>query len=112
LEFANEDEFKRYTGGFNCDLMIVKVKAFANFKDILGKERDLDVKEGSTIRDVLDGLAASNGVFKDAAFDSSGGLRDYVVLMKNRKRLDSSEGLESVLQEGDEVAIFPPVAGG
>jgi molybdopterin synthase sulfur carrier subunit len=92
--------------------MIVKIKAFANFKEILGSERDLDVRDGATIGDVLSSLAATNRAFREAAFESSGRLRDYVVLMKNRRRLASSEGLTSVLQEGDEVAIFPPVAGG
>jgi sulfur-carrier protein len=92
--------------------MLVKVRAFAGFREILGKELELDVEEGSTVRDFLDKLAIDNRRFKDEAFDESGQLRDYVLLMKNRKRIDSKEDLSTKLKEGDELAIFPPVAGG
>ena len=32
--------------------------------------------------------------------------------MKNRKDINSFNGLETTLSDGDEVAILPPVAGG
>jgi molybdopterin converting factor small subunit len=32
--------------------------------------------------------------------------------MKNRKDMNSLEGLKTMLSEGDDVAILPPVAGG
>ncbi len=88
----------------------VRVRAFASFREILGRETDLEVDEGSTVKDLLDNLATSNQRFKAEAFNSSGDLKDYVLLMKNRKRIDPS-GLEE-LKDGDEVAVFPPVAGG
>jgi len=50
--------------------MLIKFLAFASFREILGKERKLDVNEGITVRD-----------------------------------------LSRSLHEGDELAIFPPVAG-
>ena len=97
---------------FEWCVMLVKVRAFASFREILGREKELDVEEGSTIRDFLDQLAIDNTRFKDEAFDESGRLRDYVLLMKNRKRIDPDEDLLTKLKEGDELAIFPPVAGG
>ena len=92
--------------------MLVKVRAFAGFREILGKERELDAKEGSTIADLLNELASYSPRFKESAFDNSGGLCDYVLLMVNKKRIDLTQDLSMVMHEGDELAIFPPVAGG
>jgi molybdopterin synthase sulfur carrier subunit len=92
--------------------MLVKVRAFAGFREILGKERDLDSKEGSTIADLLNELARYSPQFKESAFDNSGVLRDYVLLMWNKKRIDPLQDLSLEVHEGDELAIFPPVAGG
>jgi len=49
---------------------------------------------------------------KSALFDESGNVREYVILMKNRKDIESIGGLKATLSEGDEVAILPPIAGG
>ena len=92
--------------------MLVKVRAFASFREILGKERELDAREGSTVTDLLNELASSHVRFKESAFDSSGRLQDYVLLMVNKKRIDPLQDLSMEMHEGDELAIFPPVAGG
>lgn len=89
----------------------IAVRAFASFREILGKEIYLDLEEGSTVKDLLETLAFSNQKLKEVAFDDSGVLKDYVLLMVNHKKIDPSR-LEAKLEDGDEVAIFPPVAGG
>lgn len=88
------------------------VLAFAGFREILGKERVICLFEGATVRDLLEELAAARPAFKDAAFDDTGTLRDYVLLMVNKKRIDPTKELSRPLQDGDELAIFPPLAGG
>ncbi|MCX6678101.1 MAG: MoaD/ThiS family protein [Methanothrix sp.] len=92
--------------------MRIMVLAFAGFREILGKERELRLLEGATVKELLEELALANPRFKEAAFDESGELRDYVLLMVNRKRIDPLQDLSRTLQEGDELAIFPPLAGG
>jgi len=92
--------------------MIVQVKAFANFRDILGKDSIVSLEEGSTIRDLLDNLSASHHGFRSTIFDESGQIKEYAILMKNRKNIDSRSGLETKLSDGDAVAILTPVAGG
>ena len=92
--------------------MMVKVRAFASFREILGREQEIDMRPGSTVSDLLSDLARTNRRFKDAAFDDSGRLKDYVLLMKNKKRIDPLQDLTIELTEGDEIAVFPPVAGG
>ncbi len=92
--------------------MIIHIKAFGNFREILGKERDIQVKDGSTINDILSALSSSNPRLKSTVFDESGKIRDYVVLTRNREILDLPNGLGAELKEGDEVAILPPAVGG
>jgi len=92
--------------------MIVHIRAFANFRDLLGKDLDVELEDGSKVKELLDSLCTSHSRLKSAIFDESGNVREYVVLMKNRKNVESLEGLKTTLSEGDEVAILPPVAGG
>jgi len=92
--------------------MIIHVRAFANFRDILGRDFEVELADGSMVRDLLDSLCASHQRMKSALFDESGNVRDYVILMKNRKDIESIGGLKATLSEGDEVAILPPIAGG
>ncbi len=92
--------------------MIVQVRAFANFRNISGKDLNMNLENGSTFKDLLDKLSTSYHGFRSAVFDESGQVKEYVILMKNRKNIDSLGGLETELSEGDEVAILPPVAGG
>lgn len=92
--------------------MMVKVRAFALFREILGKERDMSLPEGSTVLTLLEAIGSDSPAFREEAFDRSGGLKDYVLLMINKKRIDPLNDLFLLLAEGDELAIFPPVAGG
>ena len=92
--------------------MIVYIKAFANFREILGRDLQVELDDGSKVRELLDGLCLSQQRLKSALFDESGKVREYVILMKNRRDINSFEGLETKLSDGDELAILPPVAGG
>ena len=92
--------------------MIIQIRSFANFRDILGRDLKVELKDGSSIRDLLDTLTSTRHRLKSALYDESGQIREYVILMKNRKDIASLDGLETKLGEGDEVAILPPVAGG
>lgn len=91
--------------------MKIKVRAFASFREMLGSELELDLPDESSVQELLDALASLNPRFGSEAFDRSGLLKDYVLLMKNRKRLDR-DSMNQALEDGDEVAVFPPVSGG
>lgn len=92
--------------------MRVTVVAFASFREILGRERALEIRDDSTVKELLDELASASPRFREAAFEESGALRDYVLLMVNRKRIDPQQDLSRTLADGDELAVFPPLAGG
>ena len=92
--------------------MRVKVLAFASFREILGREREVELKEKASVKELLEKLASSSPGFREAAFEPNGLLRDYVLLMVNRKRINAEKDLSRILADGDELAIFPPLAGG
>ena len=92
--------------------MRVKVLAFAGFREILGREREVELSGDASVGDLLETLASDSPGFWEAAFEPNGLLRDYVLLMVNRKRIDSEKDLSRILVDGDELAIFPPLAGG
>ena len=92
--------------------MNVRIKAFARFREIIGSENTLDLDEGSSVLDALKSLSERSKDFRDACFDIDGTIASHVVLMINGKRISGSDRETVVLHDGDELAIFPPVAGG
>ncbi len=81
--------------------MKVKVKLYAAFRDIVGsKEEDLDLKQGSTVSDLLDDYIRR--------FPQLSRYRDHIILSVNKEYGAPSRAL----REGDEVSFLPPVSGG
>ena len=81
--------------------MQVKLLFFASLKDIVGaRQLQLDVPPGATVGDVLTRLEANYPRMK--------AYRRVVLAAVNEEYVDQAAGI----QEGDEVAIFPPVSGG
>ncbi len=91
--------------------MKIRVKAFARFREIMGAEQVLEVPEGTSLKGVLSVAANRSGKVREALFNGND-LKEYVVLMRNRKRVMRADADREVLDDGDEVAVFPPVAGG
>lgn len=96
-------------------MITVKVHTILTIKKILGKgEVELSVSEGSTLGGLLttmvnrwgDELAAN--IFEA----ESGNVLPYIRLMVNGQDINFLNGIKTVLQNGDEVLILPPVSGG
>ncbi|MDY6966182.1 MAG: ubiquitin-like small modifier protein 1 [Halobacteriota archaeon] len=88
----------------------VVVKPFANFREII-EESELEVEVGSgIISGLLNSLCESYDL-RDKIFDGDN-IREYVNVLVNGRSINFLEGLKTELSDGDEVAIFPPVAGG
>ncbi len=92
--------------------MIIRLKAFARFRDLLDKKMEVDLPEGATVFDLLTSLASRSSDLIDQIFDASGNIREDVNVMVNGRHFESLKGPETILSEGDEVALFPAVVGG
>ena len=86
----------------------VRVKLFASFRELVGaSEVEVELNAGDTLRDVLLKVFedACEKIVEDA---SAKKLRDYVVVLRNRRHVH----IFTKLEDGDEISIFPPASGG
>ncbi len=92
--------------------MQVKVRAFAQLRETLGGERLVEIPDGATMKRLLTVIGGVSEMGRAALFEESGELKGHVILMRNGKRVRKTEIDTLALTEGDEIALFPPVAGG
>lgn len=92
--------------------MNVKVRFFARFRELLGTDIIASPPEGAVLADLVREIARKNGEGYTAIFDDRGEFREFVIVMRNGKRVEIPEAGTTAVADGDEIAIFPPVAGG
>ena len=86
----------------------VIVRLFASFRELVGaSEVEIELNAEDTLRDVLLEVFedACEKIFED---ESAKKLRDYVVVLRNRRYVH----IFTKLEDGDEISIFPPASGG
>ncbi len=89
--------------------MKVKIKVFATLRDKLGwKEKICEVGEESTVGCVLEGI----GEIREIVFDRDGKVNSEYRIFINGRYIDFAGGLNGVLKDYDEIAVFPAIAGG
>ena len=92
--------------------MKVKVKAFATFREVMDNQVDMEFTEGTTLRTLLADLTGRYGGLNELMFATPDTLMDFVNILKNGRNVHFLSGLDTPLDNGDVIALFPPVAGG
>ena len=92
--------------------MTVKIRFFARFRELLGTDIVTDVAPGTMFTPLITSVAKKNPEGYAAIFDETGAFHEFVILMRNGKRIDIEDADKTVIADGDEIAVFPPVAGG
>ena len=96
-------------------MITLKVRTILDFKRILGKrEVQISVPEQSTLQELLLKMGDTWGDDLRSKFfkpDSTTPL-PHIRLMINGQDIAFLNGTETVLQDGDEILILPPVGGG
>ena len=96
--------------------MKITVKGYFNLQKAMEGKSSLEVEtDTATLRNLLDDLADRFGKdFSDLIFDPK--TKDFaghlMLLVNGRNYLSMPDRLDTALKDGDEVAIFPPIAGG
>jgi sulfur-carrier protein len=88
------------------------VKVFANLRVICGGVSVEVQPEGDRVVDVLDKMVEMFPELKDEIFNEEKKLKPFVHLYVNGRNIIHAEDLETVVKETDQLALFPPVAGG
>jgi len=92
--------------------MNVELRFFATFREAVGTkvvEREYD--EDITVGEVLRGLENEyDGL--DGQLVENGDLRPHINVLKSGREVLHLDGMDTELEDGDQLSIFPPVAGG
>ena len=87
-------------------------KLFADLAEITGdKHVEVDATAGETVEAALAALVADHPDLEDRIYDD-GELRDHINVLRNGRNIHAEDGLDTELDAGDELALFPPVSGG
>jgi molybdopterin synthase sulfur carrier subunit len=90
--------------------MAVTVKIPAQLRAVTGGEGEFEV-EGSTVGEALDAVFDEYEDLRDRITED-GGLRRFVNVYVSGEDIRFQDGLDTGVNDGDEVTILPAVAGG
>jgi molybdopterin synthase sulfur carrier subunit len=95
--------------------MRIQVKGYLNLREAIGQQPFEEVAEGTTVRALVQQLALELGDDFSQMFAhlTTGAKQPSIALLVNGRHCSHlPAGLDTELQDGDEVAVFPPVMGG
>jgi MoaD family protein len=92
----------------------MKVRVFGTLRSVVGDHKEIEVHAGasSTARALLDQLIVVYPGLRQKIFREGERLEGGVGLFVNGRSIRFLDGLDTPVQEGDELALFPPVGGG
>ena len=91
--------------------MPVTVKIPTQLRSVTGGDSDTTIEEASTVGEVLDRLYERYDGLRDRIAED-GDLRRFVNVYVGGEDIRFLDGLETAIEDGDEVTILPAVAGG
>jgi len=92
----------------------VKVKYFTVLREHVGKrEEEVELERGATVGDLIALIAQRHGHdVRRYLYAENGKIRGFLQFLINGKSATTLKGFETKLNDGDIVAIIPPVGGG
>lgn len=90
--------------------MVVIVKLPTPLRRHAEQAKSVLVK-GSSAGEVLAGLVAAYPAMRASLFDEAGQIKSFVRVFVGGTDIDSLQGLDTPVSDGDLISIIPPVAG-
>lgn len=88
------------------------VKVFANLREICGGVTVKVNTTGNRIYDILDQMIQDFPGLQEEIFTAEKTLKAFVHVYVNGRNIIHLDNLETTVKEADQIALFPPVAGG
>ena len=88
-----------------------ELKFFATFREAVGEKTiEREYPDDATVGDVLEALVEEHPDLD--VFEEDGELRPHLSILVNGRDVVHVDGLDTGLEDGDTLSVFPPVAGG
>ena len=88
-------------------------RTFAAFREAIGaRELSLTLPPGEKISGLLERICVAHPALRTHLFDTAGQIKPHIIVLKNGRSVSSLQQLDTVIDEGDVIAVFPPVGGG
>ena len=91
--------------------MAITVKIPAQLRAATGGEGEIEIDSSATVGDALDAVFARHDGLRERITED-GDLRRFVNVYVSGEDIRFQQGLETSINDGDEVTILPAVAGG
>lgn len=94
--------------------MKVTIKFFTSLREITGNKMVIiELKNLISVEQLLSLLFEKYGQeFRDYVYNQEGKVQDFLSFLVNGKNINNLEGFNTILKDGDIIAILPPVGGG
>jgi molybdopterin synthase sulfur carrier subunit len=91
----------------------VRIKLYATLRLQVGQpEIEVRAGPGDTVRDAIRQLLEQYPVLTPHVLSEQGELVDHVQVMLNGRNIRLLDGLDTMIQGGQKLDVFPPIAGG
>ena len=89
------------------------VRFYAHLGDLVGRKNKFEVEldDGAKVSQLLDELILDRKI-REHIFDDTGQLNSDITIMINGREIKFLDGIETTVNQNDEISIFPMVAGG
>ena len=87
-------------------------RLFADLAEHAGAKRVSVDGAPDDVADALDRLLEEHPDLESRVLTDGGDVREHVNVLRNGTNVAEEDGLETTVEDGDELALFPPVSGG
>ena len=94
------------------NMMKVKVRIFGDLAAILGRKQVVELDEGATVATLANKMVETIGGKRQGYLGNYRVSGNDLAVLVNGRNIHLLSGIDTMLHDGDEVVVLPPVAGG